>query len=312
MGYRLRSGQPVAHEVVRVAHGQLALAMAALSAVDDDDDTAVHTARRRIKKVRALLRLARPALGRRRQRRLNRRLRAVNRLLAPVADGQAVLGTLTRVTARYRDDLPPDLVAAIHHRLVRRETMAVENAALENVCDTALALLRREQARIEHGRSRKTGFRAIDDGLERTVRQGRRAMARAVGSGRSDDYHTWRQRVKDRWLQTRLLQERCGNRLTSDERRLEELDGLLGECHNCALLRDAVRADSTLTRGDIARCVRVVRRYEHTLRRAARLLGAKVYHATPSQTVARIRRFWRQTGRATPVERRGTSCQAAA
>jgi hypothetical protein len=312
VGYRLRPGKPIAQEVVRIADRQLALALAGLRiAADSENNSAVHATRRHIKKIRALMKLVRRALGRRHYGAANRHLRAVNRLLAPVADGQAVLETLARVAARYRDELPRDVVADVHHSLVRRDTMAREQAAVNDVARTAARLLRRERDRVRHWELSERGFGAVAEGYERTVTAGRRAMVKAA-NGQGDEYHTWRQRVKEHWLQIRLLQERCGNRLGADERRLEELDGLLGECHNCVILRDAVRSDSTLTRTDAARCLRVVRRYEHTLRRAAHQLGAKVYQDTPAQDAARVHRLWRSARRATPVPGRGTSWRSAA
>ena len=313
MGYRLRPGKPVAQEVSRIADRQLALAMAELTAIaNTGDDRVVHTTRRRVKKVRALIRLVRPALGRRRYRAVNRQLRAVNRLLAPEADGQAVLETLARVAARYRDELPRDVAAGIHDRLVLGETIAHEEAALNGVYEAAAVRLRRVRNGVNDWELRATGFRVIASGLERTLRNSRRAMAKAAAHGRSDDYHTWRQRVKDHWLQIRLLQRRCHDRLAADERHLERLDGFLGEGHNCAILCDTLRSDATLTRADAARCLRLVRRYERALRRAARQLGAKVYHDTPTQYVARVRRLWRSARRSSPARQRGTSWRPAA
>lgn len=136
--------------------------------------------------------------------------------------------------------------------------------------------------------------------------------AARIAEHQRDDYHTWRQRVKDHWLQTRLLQGRCGDRRLANERRLEELDGVLGACHNCAILRDAVRSDSTPARADLARCLRLVRRYEHSLRRAARQLGAEVYHDTPTRYVKRVRRLWRSSGSGRRHHRRGLSWLSAA
>jgi hypothetical protein len=312
VGYRLRSGQPVVHEVLRIANRQLELAIAGLNTADDAESRGVHATRRHVKKVRALIRLVRPALGRVRYRSVNRRLRVVNRRLAPVADGQAVLGTLARVAERYRDELPRDVSATIHKELVRRAAIAYEEAAVNNVREAAAAMLRRERDGVSDWQLGTTGFRAIAGGLERTVRDGRRAMAKAVTSARSEDYHTWRQRVKDLWLQTRLLQARCGNRLAAHERRLEELDGFLGECHNCAILCAAVRSESTLTRTDAARCLRLVRRYERSLRRAARELGATVYRDTPAQYVTRVERHWRSARQRRRRDRRGTSWRTAA
>jgi hypothetical protein len=311
VGYRLQSGQPIAHEVIRIADRQFELAIAGLHAVDDQEgNTAVHASRRHIKKIRALIRLVRPALGHR-YRTVNRRLRAVNRLLAPIADGEATVATLERV-AGYGSRLSSDAFAEIHARLLRRRSMANEAAVFDNVLDTAAALLRAERDAVSGWTLGATGVRAIAAGLERTARASRRAMAKATTSSRSRDYHTWRQRVKDQWLQVRLLRERCGEALALDERRLEELDGLLGECHNCAILGEALTSDATLTRTDAARCVRLVRRYERGLRRRARRLGAKIHRESPQRFVARVRRLWRSARRTRHSGKRGTSWRPAA
>ena len=309
MGYRLHAGQPVAHEVHRVAARQLELAIQGLTAAGHaEHDDSVHDARRHIKKVRALTRLVRPALGGR-YRDVNRRLRSVNRLLEPMADAQEAVATLTRVAQRDGEELSADVLQGVRAWLIRRESMAYEDAALSDVFDTAAALLRAERDAVMGWRLSRTGFRAIAGGLERTARAGRRAMARAITSSRSEDYHVWRQRAKDQWLHTRLLEGRCGNALALDERRLEALDGYLGECHNCAILGEILTTDSTLDRDDAARCLRALRRYERELRRCARRLGKAIYHETPKQYVRRVRRLWYSTR---GTQRRGTPWRSAA
>jgi hypothetical protein len=109
-----------------------------------------------------------------------------------------------------------------------------------------------------------------------------------------------------------LLEGRCGDALALDERRLEALDGYLGECHNCAILREVLTADSTLNRSDAARCLRAVRSYERQLRRYARRLGTAIYRETPKDFVKRVRRLWRSTQRPRGTRQRGTPWPSAA
>ena len=127
-------------------------------------------------------------------------------------------------------------------------------------------------------------------------------MARALDHPRGAAYHEWRQRVKTQWLHVRLLQPRCGDALALDERRLEELDGCLGEYHDCAILREALISDSSVAREDAALCLTLIRRYERELRARARTLGGQVHGETPRQFVKRVRRLWRAARRRRPAE----------
>jgi hypothetical protein len=312
VGYRLDPQQPVAHELRRIADRQLELAIAALTRIGNaDHDSGVHEARRRVKKVRALIRLFRSALGRQ-ARAVNGRLRAVNRLLAPIADGHASVATLAQLADRYRHELPPETAATIRATILRRTSLADEEAALKDVTHTAAALLRAERDGVKDWALSETGFDAVAPGLKRTARAVRRAMDKAMASSRSQGYHTWRQRVKDQWLQVRLLQERCGNGLALDERKLEALDGCLGDCHNCAILCDVLTSDATLNADDAARLLTLVRGYERELRRRACQLGTAVHQDTPERFVSRVRRLWRSARRTRRSPQRGTSWQPAA
>ena len=73
------------------------------------------------------------------------------------------------------------------------------------------------------------------------------------------------------------------------------LDGYLGDCRNCAILREVLTADSQLDRTDAARGLHAVRRYERELRRCARKLGTAIYAETPKDFVRRVERLWRVT-----------------
>lgn len=312
MGYRLDSESPVADEVRRVAAQQLGLAIARLTSTGDPrHDGSIHIARRHIKKVRALLRLVRPALGGRFCA-VDGRLRTVNRLLAPIADAQATVAILARVIWHDGGELPADVVAHLHASVVRRESMAYEDAALTDVFETATALLRAERDAIDEWRLSQTGFRAVAGGLERTARASRRAMVKALASAQVQDYRKWRQRAKCHWLQVRLLETRCGDGLALDEHRLEALDGYLGDCRNCAILRENLTADSLLNRDDAARGVRTVRRLERRLRRCAHRLGAAIYDETPKDFVTRVENLWHSTRRSRRTHPRGTPWRSAA
>ena len=88
MSFRLEPEAPIASEIRRLVLAQLEAAISELRAVGDpESDEAIHDARRRVKKIRAVIRLVRPALDKT-YRAVDRELKNVSRMLAPVADGQ--------------------------------------------------------------------------------------------------------------------------------------------------------------------------------------------------------------------------------
>jgi hypothetical protein len=281
-------------ELRRIAGKQLTLAIRELRSVGDPQrDDAVHEARRHVKKTRALLRLLQSALGDS-FRASNRRLRLASRLLAPIADGEAVVDTVDRIGARYRRGVPRATVAALRSALLEREARIDRKATRDRSLKRAADLLRAERRHIAGATLNARGFDAIAPGLERSVRRLRHTAARAHGEPSADAYHRWRRRAKDVWLQARLLEGRCARTLLADEKRLDALDGCLGEHHNVVLLERILIAEPLLSRRRTAQWLRILRRYRATLRRRAAALARTVDEEKPRAFVRRVRRLWRK------------------
>jgi hypothetical protein len=91
----------------------------------------------------------------------------------------------------------------------------------------------------------------------------------------------------------RLLDGCCGNQLTHDITRLDALDGCLGEHHNVALVETILVSEALLQRRVSARCLRLLRQYQHHLRRRAAALGARALRDTPHHVIQRVESYWR-------------------
>lgn len=297
MAFRLKRGVPISGEVRRIVLRQLEIAISELHTVGDpESDEAVHDARRRVKKIRAIIRLVRPVLDKT-YRAVDRDLKEVSRMLAPVADGQGVIETLNAIAHRYHRTLPPSTIEAARAGLVRRSQQTDEQARAQGIVHIAADTLRSEQARITQWRVAADGFRAISPGLHESYRRARHMMIAAWSRPTPAHYHRWRRFVKDHWFHIRLLEGRCGDDLMSYQRRLEALDGVLGEYHNVILLREVLITDRFVSRGETARCLRVVAQYQRVLRRHAESLGLRIYSERPRRFVRRVRALWRNTPR---------------
>jgi CHAD domain-containing protein len=292
MAFRLKRDASIANEVRRVVLRQLEVAISELRTVGDpESDEAIHDARRRVKKIRAVMRLVQPVLNKA-YRAVDRDLKNVSRMLAPVADGQGIIVTLDAIAQRYRKVLPPGTVASIRAGLRQRGACTDHEAEARGVIARAASTLRSERRRLRQWTIRGDGFDAIAPGLEESYRRARQAMILAWSKPKPAHYHSWRRFVKDHWFHVRLVEGRCGNHLLAYQRRLEALDGVLGEYHNVVLLREVLVTDGYLGRGETARCLRVVSRYQRLLRRHAEVIGVRIYSDKPRRYVRHVGRLW--------------------
>jgi hypothetical protein len=302
VSYRLKRSQPVAREIRRIADTQIRLAISELSATEGRSDAVIHDARRHVKKARAAVRLLRGSLGKD-YIAANERLRTVNHMLAPIADGEAVLETLGRIARRYRQTVGRQALGAIRVGLIENERRVGRQATVDRSLETAVRLLRAERQELRNWSTTGAGFGAIRSGLRRSFRAARNGLARVGSRPTPEHFHGWRRRVKDHWLQLRLLEARCGNQLSADRRRLEALDGFLGEYHNCAILDEIVAERRLLPRKEASGWRRALGEYQTQLRRAALASARAVYAETPRQYVGRVKSLWKKTRE----KRRGAS-----
>jgi CHAD domain-containing protein len=303
MSFRLKRDASIASEIRRLVSSQLEVAISELKTVGDpESDEAVHDARRRVKKIRAVIRLVRPALDKR-YRAVDRELKDVSRLLAPVADGQGIIETLDQLAHRYRKLLPPRAVRSIRAGLRERSARIDHDTSHRGLIQIAAETLRGERKHVKHWAIRGDGFEAIAPGLEESYRRARDGMILAWSNPKAPHYHSWRRYVKDHWFHVRLLEDNCGNHLLAYQRRIEALDGVLGEYHNLVILREVLVSDGYTSHRETARCLGVVSRYQRLLRRHAESIGIRIYGEKPHRYVRRVERLWK--GERTLPEARG-------
>lgn len=225
MAYKFKLDEPLDKGVRRVASGQLDRVCDALDSLDAK--VFVHEARKSLKRVRALLRLIRHALGKGHWRRLNEELRDTGRLLAGDRDrdvrcetlallareaGKGLAGALQRVSALEAVRPPePSLSISVLAPPVTALRQAVERMHLMRQTLAKLAV----EIEAKH----------LEIGLERTHRAGHRALAAAQAgvkeaganeanakqnganrTGAADEqFHELRKVVQLHWRQMQLL-----------------------------------------------------------------------------------------------------------
>jgi CHAD domain-containing protein len=225
--FRLKRDEAIPDGVRRIARGRIEHAIDALA---DASQEGVHDARKDMKKLRALLRLVRGEVGEKVFRREAGTFRDAAAELSGVRDADVMLATLADLEERYDADVGPVRQALEAHRI--RTT----GGGRRQVAQTAIAILTEARARVDEWPLERDGFEALEDGLERTYRRGRRDWRAALREPSTENLHEWRKRVKDLWYHCSILQETWKPVMTALADEAHELSERLGDDHDLALL----------------------------------------------------------------------------
>ncbi len=289
--YRLTAGEQAGAGLRRAAHGRVDAALGRLR-VDAKADaaTAVHDARKDLKKLRSLLRLVRDGLGERRYRVENDRYRDAARQLSPAREAEVNLATLAALRAQYPAEAP---AAEVLRQALERERgrLATAGGALDERIAQATAEIVTGATQIDDWPLDGDDFELVRDGLERAYRRGRRGLRRVRDDPTAENVHDWRKRVKDLWYQLRLLQDAWPVVLKASAAEAHELADLLGDHHDLSVLAAAARDQAPDDPGTDVLAVLTARRQAELLD-AALQLGDRLYAEKPDRFARRIERYW--------------------
>ena len=279
-------------EIRRIAKEQLEGAAVSLEG-RGKRDAAIHDARKRVKKTRALLRLVKQELGEAFDAE-NARLREAGRSLSEFRDAVAIIDTFDDLREKYRKDLGRHNLDSVRRALLLHKARSERRNNVKEVLREISTTLARCARRTAKWPLAADGFDALAAGLQDTYRQGAKAMAYAHKHPRPEHFHEWRKRVKDHWYQVRLLEDVWGDVMEGYEKSLQDLEDWLGTGHNLAVLRGRVTAEPEFygSSEEIDVLLAAIAHYEKHVHERALEMGAKVYMEAPRRFRQRMERLW--------------------
>lgn len=261
---------------------------------DEDIHEKVHDVRKRFKKVRAALRLAREPLGEH-YKPDNVHFRDAGRRLSDIRDAHAMLETLERLREVFHDVLNEYAFDDLQRRIeLRRDEMA-EKMDLPVVLEDMREVVAEGRERMERWEWTEGSFEDLQPGLEKSFDRARDAMHDAYGSDEVEDFHEWRKRTKYHRYHLRILREGWKEVLNPQRDKLHDLTDYLGDDHDMAVFLEQIEADdSLLPTSTTARAIRgLFHSQSEALREASRPLGKLFFGEPTEQMSARIRRMWK-------------------
>lgn len=292
MAYRVKRGEQVGKAVHRIVREQLRKAARTARDRTLSQEQRVHEVRTRLKRSRAALALIRRSAGGPIARD-DRRLRNAARLLSRPRDLAVQAHTFRLLGTRLPASLPPRLLsrlAAAERQLQR----ALHPDDVERDLKQAARELRRVRRRlgrwpVSHGR------RAVSDGVARTYRKGRAALAAVRQKPSPERYHDWRKQVKALSNELRMMAEAIPELTTTLMPKIDRLGELLGLVHDL----DCARATAELHprwfgRADDAQAVlAAVEERRAALEAEALALADTVFAGRPRDVRALVKTGWR-------------------
>ena len=244
MAFQFKVDESVAKGVRRIARDQIDKALGELNGRGDAGlEEVVHGTRKRFKKVRALIRLARGGLGRKIADREDARFRDAGRPLSEVRDAGVLVQTLDRLAEWSAGRAGPECIGPARDFLLGLKGEVAHRVLDEgDVLAKLVEMLEESRREVKRWEVAGDDWDALEVGVRRIYKRGFGAYHEATEAPTDEGLHEWRKRVKDFWYVMEILKP---IRPGYTERRAEEahkLADLLGDDHDLAVLRGSLSA----------------------------------------------------------------------
>ena len=299
MAFRIRPERPFTAEFRHVVEHQLRQAIRVLEDQPGGPHEAIHAARKKFKRVRALYRLIQPDAKAFRQRE-NERIRDMARSLSAVRDATALVETVDYLASQAG---APEELAALHcastalierrDQIAHQETdLAAKMAAAAQTCRDAIEALQELD---------------LDDSPRRTARRlakvWRKQLSCAAADlvaceegGDAEHFHDLRKIGQTYWMHLALLSDLWPSAMRAKQREAKALVDILGHEHDLSVLTQVVNENPDIF-GDsetLARVIGAIIARQQELRQKAVEQARLVFADDADTEAARIALLWKE------------------
>lgn len=241
MKFWLGKNEPACEGISRINRALSDRARELIATGDNRTDSAVFELRKTVKKLRAILRITRPALGNKSYRVLDRLMRDFARRLGPLRDSAVLIDTLDALLEHFKPYPDDTALRPARDALHCRYRLALEEFMQRNDEQTLAAAFSAIGHRLcgldLEGFSRPV----LLSGIEQTYRRCRAGLQNLHDEPSTRNSHDLRRQVKYAWNQLRLLRKDRAGSFRPVIADLDRLGSLLGEDSDIAMLVEALQ-----------------------------------------------------------------------
>jgi len=315
MAFKFDIDESFANEIPRVARERIDRVTESLTEKPRPSAESIHSARKDLKSLRALLRLARGSIANDVRQGENLIFRDIGRSLSALRDSQALVEALKKFAKGKSRTNSKNSVTQKEARseFIQKVRNGIEQGAVKELPDETLKQLKENL----HGASRSVAdwldlvsFEPEDEwevfvgrGLRRTYRQGKNLVSQLETLGKEnagdETWHELRKSAKALGYQMRLLRPIWPELTGPLLEQFDQLTDRLGDDHDLVVLRgrllnEPYKASETQKAADVRRnLIDSLERRRRKLQMEAFKIARRIYAEKPRQFESRIRSYWR-------------------
>jgi len=294
MSFRIDPRLPLTGEVRRILADEVGKALAHLDMAREKPEQGLHKCRKRLKSVRALLRLVRSG-DETFCTTENECYKQVSALLAGPREATALIETIDRLAASFPEQSAGGGLDAVRDRLVMRQHEMHAGAGLDAAISAAAAACREGLGHIDRLSLPDQPEQAADilaEGARATLRRARKALDKAGSRGAADDFHDLRKAAKTHSMHLSLLGRLWPTPIKARRKAVDSLGEQLGELHDVFVMRALLDADGARLGPpeDTKLLAKLLKRSEKSLRKSCLAEAAELFGDSPKRSTRKLAR----------------------
>ncbi|WP_461105062.1 CHAD domain-containing protein [Spirosoma koreense] len=296
MAYVFKQDESIAHNLDRILSQEVKAALDALQKPDQATGEAIHSIRKRIKKIRALFRLVRSGMNEKDFRRQNSFYRTIGQQLSPLRDATVMIRTLDKLQQAHPRGVSTQVFTSLRKTLIQEQDEAVSQFFDDPTQVGGVTRTFELASRKIVGLSKRhKGFGSIAPNLKAVYRRARHALAVAIDKPSIDHFHELRKDVKTLWYHTRLLEPIWPGLFKAYGHELGRLGELLGDDHDYGVLAQLIESDRLSIRRQLTKEAlwQGLQAQRHQLQEQIYPLARRLLAEKPGSFVKRYRRSWK-------------------
>jgi len=302
MSFRIDPTRSFVEEIKRTGLELIDDAIALLKDQPDGTDLAVHDARKKFKRIRALYRFLEKEAPEFRKTE-NARFRDIARSLSAARDAAALVETITYLQGVARSDPERDALATAHDVLSKRRDAATHEDgdlpkriedAIQSCEDGKHAL---SALSLSHGE--KTALKMIRKTWEKQRRKALDALGLCHGQAHDEYFHDLRKSGQVYWMHLALLQKLWPSAMRAKRADAKQLVKLLGHEHDLSVLAAfADREPDSFAGGEtLALLLDAIIDRQQALREESLALADHVFAETAAREAEIVALLWKHAAR---------------